>query len=100
MSTDSLKLHRRARFSLWGLDPDVQERVRQRLAQLADLPRSEWPTDIVSRYGSKPNRYLVRVDDEWRLIVGEDNDGRPEVEDIVSQGRLDWYTESAPKNNP
>ena len=78
MSTDSLKLHRRARFSLWGLDPDVQERVRQRLAQLADLPRSEWPTDIVSRYGSKPNRYLVRVDDEWRLIVGEDNDGRPE----------------------
>jgi hypothetical protein len=100
MTTESLKLHRRARFALQGLDPAEQARVRERLAQLANLPRSEWPAEIASRFGSHPSRYLVRVDDEWRLIVGEDNDGRPEVEDIVSQGRLDFYAESSRKNGP
>jgi len=99
MTTDSLKLHRRARMALWELDPDVQERVRERLAMLGGLPRSEWPAEIVSRLPMNPSYYLVPVDDEWRLIIGEDKDGRPEVEEIVSQVRLDFYAESAQNHN-
>ncbi len=98
MTTDHLKLHRRARWALQGLEPDEQARVRDRLAMLSSIPPSEWPVDLVSRPSFDPSLYLVRVDDTWRLLIGDD-DGWPVVQDIVHQGRLDFYTGNLGKNS-
>jgi hypothetical protein len=98
MEGDTLKMHRRARMALWQLEPDEQARVRERLAMLANLPRSEWPADVATRLSSGPLDFVVRVDDDWRLFIGQDTDGRAEVQDIVRQGTLDAMAEAARKS--
>jgi hypothetical protein len=85
-------------MALLQLEPDEQARVRERLAMLANLPRSEWPAEVATRLQPGSLDYLVRVDDSWRLFIGEDNDGRPEVQDIVRQETLDAMRRLARKN--
>jgi hypothetical protein len=97
MTIENFKLHRRARMALLQLDPDDQARMRERLAMLADIPRSEWPAELVSRLLADPSLYLVRVDASWRLIIGDD-DGRPEVQAIMRQETMNALAQAAGKN--
>jgi hypothetical protein len=98
MQVGNYQLHRRARTTLLQLDNDEQERVAERLGELAGKPPAQWPEALVKRLPGDPPRYLVRIDDSLRAVIDVAEGQQPLVQDIVRQEALDIMAESAARN--
>ena len=82
-------------MALHQLDADEQEQILECMARLVDTPPDQWPA---KRLNGDPPTYLVRINDDLRAFVNVANGKKPEVEDIVYQGTLDFFAKHAGKS--
>jgi hypothetical protein len=75
------------------LTPVEQVRIRQKHADILALPPQRWQERGAVRLSSDEPLYLVRVDDNLRVILRQRRE-RPEAEDIVRRETLQWFREA------
>jgi hypothetical protein len=99
MGSGTYKLHRRAVIALNQLADAEQQRVKERLSALVEIPVTQWPAAWVKPLQDNPPLYLVRVDDSLRLIVQPEDSQRVELMDIVRHETLvESFSSPAAKN--
>ena len=90
MEVAGFKLHYRAFVAFHQLPEADQAAIRERLAPLANLPPSEWPTRVVRRPDVAEPLYMILLDNGWRILIAAPAGEDPEVVDIVHHETLRW----------
>jgi hypothetical protein len=88
MDAGRYRLHRRALQVLDTLAPKEQEQVRAKVAALAKLPPERWVGRGAKRLDLDPTLYLVRINASLRAILRANDDGVPEIQDLVRRDTL------------
>ena len=92
-ATDPLPLTRRAKDALWQLPPDEQRQVETALAELAQVPRDQWPTPEMKRLNPQSNFVFYPVGPDIRvLIMLPERNIPPLVTDMMMQELIDFMT--------
>jgi hypothetical protein len=91
MSDQRFTIHRRAWLAYNVITPKERAAVDAAVERLADLPEEQWAEAGAARLETAEPLYVVNVDRSLRALVRATPGGRPELDDLVRQERLDRY---------
>ncbi len=86
MESGKYTLHRRAMMTLQQLPEDEQAAVRERLATLGDVPSAG-----IKKIAADQPLYLLRINDNLRVILRAVAGQPPEILEVVRQETLESF---------
>ena len=95
METNGYTFHRLGRMMFQQLEDNERAQVLETMRSLAAIPVDQWTAPLAKRLPGDEPFYLVRVNDNRRLIVRAAEGQPPEVRDITTQEKIDFFAKLA-----